>query len=558
VYPAIAVLALAGCTLAGRWLGPRDRVLIYVVLAVGLPVSASGLVLRFLPALVTGSYGGFTNPNGRYYEIARHIPRWMVPGEPGSSAAAAAFEGGAPVPWSSWVLPLGFWALFFAAIFLVSLSLAFILRKRWIETERLGFPLLILPLELIQCQEGGRPILKHRGFWAGVLIPGVVFGINGLHHYYPAVGEVGTTLNLGDFLLDYPWKAMAPFTSQFQFEFSPMLTGIAYLMPVEVSFSTWFFFLLSRFQLLVVHILGLSDSHGSFPGLGAQWGDWPNTVPFFMCQARGGLLLIGLYGLWSARGAWRDAASVRNVPFVGLIAGAATAWALLGLMGLGAFTGIAVLILFFLFAAAFLRLRADGGLPVTGSPVIIGYLFYLVFGTGPGRFDPQTYVSFAFLAVLSYTAVGAWPVLQLEALKLCESHGIGGKTAARYLVFALILGLGAGCYFALATFYDWSRIAFHALGAGLALALLWLRRRFLRWPLHPIGYIYGTGFGWLIWGAALTGWAAKWLVSRYGGARTYRTVRPVFLGMVFGEIAMRGLWGLVSVVHGEMGSGYPM
>ena len=43
------------------------------------------------------------------------------------------------------------------------------------------------------------------------------------------------------FLLDDPWKAMAPFESPFHFEFVPLLVGAAFLAPVEVSFSTWFF-----------------------------------------------------------------------------------------------------------------------------------------------------------------------------------------------------------------------------------------------------------------------------------------------------------------------------
>ncbi len=40
------------------------------------------------------------------------------------------------------------------------------------------------------------------------------------------------------FLLDEPFKAMAPFESPFVFSFAPILVAIAYLSPVEVSFST--------------------------------------------------------------------------------------------------------------------------------------------------------------------------------------------------------------------------------------------------------------------------------------------------------------------------------
>jgi hypothetical protein len=55
-----------------------------------------------------------------------------------------------------------------------------------------------------------------RVLWAGMLVPGILFGINGLHHYFPAVGEIQTRLALSQFLVDYPWKAMAPLESLIQ------------------------------------------------------------------------------------------------------------------------------------------------------------------------------------------------------------------------------------------------------------------------------------------------------------------------------------------------------
>ena len=70
------------------------------------------------------------------------------------------------------------------------------------------------------------------------------------------------------FLLDDPWKAMAPFESPFHFEFVPLLVGAAFLAPVEVSFSTWFFYLLTRVQLLVAHFLGRLEYRSDFiPGM---------------------------------------------------------------------------------------------------------------------------------------------------------------------------------------------------------------------------------------------------------------------------------------------------
>ena len=43
---------------------------------------------------------------------------------------------------------------------------------------------------------------------------------------------------------------------------------------------------------------------------------------------------------------------------------------------------------------------------------------------------------------------------------------------------------------------DWVRLGFHAIGAGFTYFLALMRQHFLRWPLHPMGFVFGTGF-WL-------------------------------------------------------------
>lgn len=82
-----------------------------------------------------------------------------------------------------------------------------------------------------------------------------------------------------------------------------------------------------------------------------------------------------------------------------------------------------------------------------------------------------------------------------------------------------------------------------------------MRLFFLRFPFHPLGFVYGTGLGTLLWGSALVGWAIKVLVVRYGGAASYRRLRPFFLGMIWGELALRLAWGSLALI-GDPGGGY--
>ena len=588
VFLALPLGALGALLLLRRFVGPGDRAVLYAALVVGASATASGLMHRFLPGLVTGFYGGFARETGGYWRFLQVVPDWLVPGGPNSPPAVAAFEGGA-VPWEAWAWPLAAWSAFFCAFFATCFCLVWLLRRRWLETERVGFPLLEMPRALI---EGG--LFAQRLFWWGLLVPGVLYGVNGLHHYFPAVPEITTALNLADFLLDDPWKAMATFESPFYFDFAPMLVGVAFLAPVEVSFSTWVFYIFTRLQLLLTHFLGRLEYRGEFiPGHGSPWLDWPSHFPFFMNQARGGLLFIGAFSLWSARRALREALSWKSRATWGLVLGVLFLWGWVTALGIPPLMGLLALLLILLLALACARLRVDGGLPVTGMPLIIGYVFFVTLGTGVGLFSDATYMGFGFLAVFGFTVIGAWPALQFEGLKLAELGGVSVRRMAWGMALGLAAGLAAGFYFSLEMIYehgifvlqeqggarsearigryynylfkdagtvegptDWLRLAFHTAGAGVTWLLTMLRQHFLRWPLHPMGFVFGTGFGWLVWGSVFCGWLCKWLAVRYGGAQTYRRVLPFFLGMIFGEACMRLLWAVVALWQGEMGGGY--
>jgi len=142
ILPAIPVGLLVLLLVLRRWLDAGERAVIYAALVVGVTIAGSGLMHRFLPGLMTGFYGGYADPKGPYYALLKYIPAWLVPtAVPDSPLAVAAFEGGVDVPWAAWAVPFLGWSIFFVALFLTSLSLVWILKDRWIVTERLGFPL---------------------------------------------------------------------------------------------------------------------------------------------------------------------------------------------------------------------------------------------------------------------------------------------------------------------------------------------------------------------------------------------------------------------------------
>ncbi|MFA0740549.1 MAG: hypothetical protein DFNUSKGM_000656, partial [Candidatus Fervidibacter sacchari] len=75
----------------------------------------------------------------------QYIPDWALPSKDQRSGVIAwVFEGmpeGARIPWQPWVLPLALWTLFYLALFVSHILIAALLRKQWVEHEKLSFPL---------------------------------------------------------------------------------------------------------------------------------------------------------------------------------------------------------------------------------------------------------------------------------------------------------------------------------------------------------------------------------------------------------------------------------
>jgi hypothetical protein len=62
---------------------------------------------------------------------------------------------------------------------------------------------------------------------------------------------------------------------------------------------------------------------------------------------------------------------------------------------------------------------------------------------------------------------------------------------------------------------------------------------------------------WIIanaWFSIFLGWLIKLGTIRWGGLRTYRTLRPLFLGLVLGNIACAGMWLIIDAITGMKGN----
>jgi hypothetical protein len=274
---------------------------VYVMMLLASMIASRGVLEKLIPLLVVPNYDASAE-NGWKRLFFGSIPRWAVPfdphGDPKQPAVVQFFESlrpGEHLPWQVWIAPLLAWGLFVALMFAAFLCLAVLLRRQWVDNEKLSFPLVQLPLEMIRgsaaaagertSSAGG--FLKNRLTWVGFALPALVFGFNGLHQWYPAIPEFPTEVDLNAVFAQPPWNGMGYFHVFASFA----AVGFFYLLPTVLVFSLWFFFLLTK----------LEEAGAT------AYGYQPEEMPMYPCklfvgyQAIGAYLVLVIAMLWAAR-----------------------------------------------------------------------------------------------------------------------------------------------------------------------------------------------------------------------------------------------------------------
>ena len=77
-----------------------------------------------------------------------------------------------------------------------------------------------------------------------------------------------------------PWTAAMPMKTPFY----PFIIGLGFMMPLDLCFSAWFFYLLTRIELAVISAIGIRTSAG---------------FPYFHQQIFGVMLVVFSFYLWN-------------------------------------------------------------------------------------------------------------------------------------------------------------------------------------------------------------------------------------------------------------------
>ncbi len=559
-----------------------ELLVVYAMLITASAIPTMGLS-EYLVTMIT-SLQYYATPENEWAQLIRpHVPEWIVPQS--VTAIRWFYEGlpaGAPLPWRVWVAPLFYWAILVSSLYLVMISSMVILRRQWVEYERLIFPIVQVPLEMVQSgRHGARPFLRNPTMWAGFALPAIVTSISALHAYYnfiPAVQQL-TTIPLFGNLINLIIRLSFP------------MVGFSFLINLDIAFSLWFFNLVAALMQGGMALLGIASEQK----LGI-YGAAPK--PILAHQGQGALLVLVLFGLWLARGhlrqVWRKAVhgdrrvddsheimSYRAAVFC-LAGGYVTLAGWLTMSGLDLWAAIAMLTLALLIFVGLTRVVAESGVAAAVSPLIAATA--LVSATGSEVLGSSGLVGLAYAHVWSADIRTFVMASCAHSLKLSEHMGRNVRPLFWVLLLAILLSLVSSICMILYLAYEYGGINLNSwffgdgarapfsyiaeklktptapslegwvnslLGGGLMALLMIARHRLPWWPLHPVGY--PISMVWLmdqLWFSIFLAWLLKLLVIKYGGPGVYQRTRPFFLGLIAGQYVAAGTWLVIDACTG--------
>ena len=625
----LGILAAAGIALLEPYVGhakgwggfsatsfPGGAVLVLVVLTVGanvllklvrrgLELSRAELMLIWCMLIVAATFPGdgiarfwFSFTAAGPYMARRADLAWEDEGSlslapeglvlsknPRSFAAKRYFEGTnewGRVPWRYWMRPLAHWTAFFIVLYLVVFFMMAVLRRQWVDSERLMFPLARVPLEFTEEAPGGSllpGLFREKGFVLGLILAMAFRLFRALPLFFGAESTIPLALPMRDIFLETPLQPM-DFDN---IELWPSAVGFAYLVPADVSLSVWFFYFVARLELQATTWLGVPQYGGTYGRLMSwqQAGAYIAFTAAMLVVARRHLWTVVRKGLGLARGLDDSEEPVGYVvAFWGLLLSLAgcMAWYWYhtrSLLGPALMLGM-ILCWYLVYA----RMVAQAGLYVGRT---IWRLLEFTHGITGGRvINAPTAVVGTMQDTLLVTGGTAFLApMAINAFRIAE---VFQKRRRRLLVpvlmIAFLVALVCGTYTALNTANDmgaanmadpWAQqdeprwrfdVADRVIkqptvsAEGYPVPLLIgviamgflsvMRARFYWWPVHPIGLL--TCSSWhahRLWLPFLLGWLTKMGIMKIWGGRRLRDARFFFIALIIVEAFVGGVSTIV-------------
>ena len=567
-------------------LDQKDLITIYSMLSVGCAFSGHDCIPRLM-GVIPYAFRFATPENDWEALLFRHLPDWLVVSD--SKAVNDFFEGGVDFFTGGyiqyWIKPILSWSVVIFLLMFIFLLLTSLLRRQWVSQENLAYPTTQIPLEITG---NAGNVFRNRVLWIGFSIAAGINIFNGIAFFFPfmpsiPVGSQGDGFDLTAHLTEKPWDALG----NMPLRLHPYLIGLGFLLPLDLAFSCFFFYIVKKTQLIIGSMMGIV----MLPGF-----------PFSGEQGAGALLALLIATCWNGKKHFvivicevirPTLKNKTNEPISYrwmIIALGISSLFLIGFClkgGMSLWACMVFIIVYLLIVVGLTRMRAELGPPMHSIGFVTPqYLMISIFGARGLRASNLTLLSLMnWLSGAHYAAFRTHPMPeQMEAFKMADRAGIKNRTMLIVLVVACVVGIksglilypyiiyregimaaavgaeqihsgGLGTYTYLASGLvnpeatDWIALGVLSSTFTLNLGIMFLRARFVWYPLHPAGYVIGLAQGTAdeIWFPLLIAMTTKWLLLNRGGVKAYRRAVPFFIGLVLGEALIGCFWPMMSL-----------
>ncbi len=566
-----------------------EMITIYAMLSIASGLVGHDSLALTVPALPHAFW--FARPENEWAELFHnYIPQHLVVSD--NEILRGFYEGETPFRefysariLLAWLGPTLWWTGLIMALGMIMISLNVIVRRQWTEHEKLAYPIIQLPMAIT---EGGgtSKFFSSRILWIGFIIAGVLDIWHGLHHFFPVLPDISVrhnARNWGTFFTEKPWNAIG----WLPVPLYPFVIGLGFLLPLDLSFSIWFFFLFKKAQYVFGSIMGFR-ALPAFPYTSEQSiGAWMAIFVSALLVTRRHLVKVAktVIGLDGGIDDSDEPIRYRTAVILISLSSIFIVW-----FGFKAGMTLGIILPFFAFffaiSIAITRVRAELGPPAHEMAGMVNAQQFLVNVLGTRRIGPNNlgvFPLFWFFQGRGYRE-HIMPH-QLEGFKMAERARMNTKKLVLAMALAVAVGSVASFWAIISEMY---RLGGAVTGAGggigpsvghigqfnwlanlfvyprktnvpatsfmtggmlFTFLLMAMRMRFMWWPFHPAGYAISMTFGTeYFWSCLVISTLVKWLILKYGGASMHRKATIFFFGVILGEFCIGAFWSAMSVI----------
>jgi len=499
----------------------------------------------------------------------------------------------------AWAAPMAYWGPLLVLFVVCILAMALMVHRQWTHHEQLSYPLAKISNALIERDKGRATsnIFRSKLFWWGLSPVLFIYMVQMLHLWNPNyVPNIDLSWDVSTGFLDmFPgmrkiWTLYVPSGTLYF-----TIVGITYFLSSEIGLTmglSQILLLTMSYQFFLATGTPLSNPDMQMWRSGAYVGY--AAIMLFTGRHYYWAVLTKAFGLGRAVEHEKEsviACRLLAVGFVGMVG-------MLIAMGLDWLVALVYCGLMLLFFLVFARVVCETGVPFLQAWWDPGMLMAKVLGfsaLGPGPLVFLYYLGTIFTqdpreALMPYVST---------SLKVADDADVKRTPLLSVLFIAAIVALAVGFFATAFGMYNYGAsedgwafnsvpqlpfdgavkgisfldstgqleratsaagleklsliqpdgraTTFAAVGLAAVVVFSLLRFRFSWWPIHAVLFlVWGTyPIGMVHW-SFLIGWAVKALVVRFGGGRVYQNLKPLFIGLIIGELVA----GALSIIIG--------